>query len=307
MEYTVSPKVRPYLLIGVAIAAISTGSILIRYAQGDAPALVIAAYRLSFATLIITPLTFARHRAALHSLTRRDLGWAVASGLFLSVHFATWVSSLDYTTVMASVVLVTTSPLWVALASALLMRTHLSWGMRAGLGVTLGGSVLIALGGDAGSGRASAPLWGNFLALVGAWTIAGYWMIGRHLRARLSMLLYTWLVYGTAAVLMWAAVLVDGLPVAGYRGRVYVLFVLMALLPQLLGHSLFNYALAQLSAVYVSVAALGEPVGATILAALLLGEVPTLLQVAGGGLILGGIFITSLEEQAKARVAGRAV
>ncbi|MBN1286846.1 MAG: DMT family transporter [Anaerolineae bacterium] len=296
-----SSDIMPYVMIAVAIVAVSTASIFIRSAQREAPSLVIAAYRLAIASLILTSIMLLtpRYRAELRRLTPGDLAWALASGVFLGIHFATWISSLDYTTVLVSVVLVTTTPLWVALASALLLHERLRRDTIIGLALALAGGVLIALGGDAGAAGASGgmQMWGNFLALVGAWTVAAYWMIGRRLRARLSVIPYTWLVYGTAALVLLATVAVAGLPMTGYPAETYLWFVLLAVVPQLLGHSSFNYALAHLSTVYVSVATLGEPVGATLLALALLGEAPTPLNVLGGALILGGIFLASREEQ----------
>lgn len=302
--------IAPYIVIAVGICAVSTASIFIRYAQREAPSLVIAAYRLAFATLIITPLALTRYRGELRRVTRRDLRWAVLSGLFLGVHFAAWISSLDYTTVMASVVLVTTSPLWVALAAARLLNEPLRRLTLAGLALTLLGGVLIAVGGGTNDGGDNA-LWGNFLALAGAWAVAVYWLIGRSLRARLSVIPYTWLVYGTAALALWAAVLVGNLagadlPAVGFAPETYLWLVLLAVVPQLMGHSSFNYALAHLSAVFVSVATLGEPVGSAVLALLILGEAPTLVQAVGAVLIMAGILLASREEQAAALEADAA-
>ncbi len=297
-------NVAPYVFIVVGICAVSTASVFIRYAQREAPSLVIAAYRLGIATLLITPLALTRHRHELRRVTRRDVGWALLSGLFLGLHFAAWISSLDYTSVMASVVLVTTSPLWVALASALLLREPLRRATMAGLVLTVVGGVLIAVGGESTTDGQN-PLWGDFLALVGGWAVAGYWLIGRSLRARLTVIPYTWLVYGTAALVLWGVVVAGnvagmGLPVTGYPAETYLWFVLLAVVPQLMGHSSFNYALAHLSAVYVSVATLGEPVGSAVLAVILLGEIPTLMQVIGAALIMAGILVASREERSAA-------
>lgn len=297
-------RLAPYLFIALGICAVSTASIFIRYAQREAPSLVIAAYRLGIATLLITPVAWLRHRDELRGLTRRDLGWAALSGVFLGIHFAVWISSLDYTSVMASVMLVTTSPLWVALASAWVLREPLTRGTVRGMALTVVGGALIAVGGSSAGGGDNA-LWGDFLALAGAWAVAVYWLIGRSLRARLSVIPYTWLVYGTAALILWGAVIVGNLagadlPATGFPVETFVWFALLAVVPQLMGHSSFNYALAHLSAVFVSVATLGEPVGSAILAMLLLGETPTPMQVLGAGLIMAGILLASREEQAAA-------
>lgn len=284
-------SVPPILGIIVGIAAVSSASILIRFAQREAPSLVIAAARLMLASLILAPLALTRYRAEYRKLTRTD-GWlAVFSGVFLALHFATWISSLEYTTVASSVVLVSASPLFVAIASWLFLREKAGRPVILGLGVALTGGVIVGLT-DRGGVMRNALL-GDALALGGALAVTGYWIIGRRLRAKLSLVPYIAIVYGTAAVTLAIMVGAAQQTFIGYSPLVYLWFLLLALGPQLLGHSSFNWALAHLPATFVAVATLGEPIGSSILAFFILQETPTPLKIIGAALILVGIVIVS--------------
>lgn len=297
------------LLIG--IFAVASASILIRFAQREAGSLVIAAYRMGLSGLILIPFALPRHSAELRKLTRKELALAALSGLFLAIHFATWILSLEFTSVASSVVLVTTNPLWVALAAPFFLKEKLTRVIVIGLLVALAGTVVIGMSdtcSQTASGLQCPPLsefvqgeafWGDFLALVGAWTGAGYILIGRKLRPTLSLTAYIFLVYGIAGLILVSLVAFSGQPAFGFSPETYVFMLLLALLPQLLGHSSFNWALAHLPASYVSIALLGEPVSSTLLAVLVLGEVPGGLKVAGAGLILIGILIATLKASPK--------
>ncbi len=300
-----TPRIPPLLGLSIGILAVSAASIFIRFAQQQAPSLVIAAARLSLAALVLAPLALFRQRAEISQLTRRQLLLLVVSGLFLGLHFASWITSLEYTSVISSVVLVTTTPLWVALLSPLVLKERLTSLAVAGLLLALAGTVVISLGQGCGfeGGRLTCQglegllrgraLTGNLLALVGAWTAAGYMVAGRKLRQGLSLLSYTFLVYGTAALIPLGMMLANGQRFTGYPAQTYVWLVALALIPQLLGHSSFNWALRYLPAVYVSVSLLGEPVGATLLAFLLLREAPTSMELVGGLIILIGIYLNA--------------
>lgn len=294
---TYRPTVRPYVGIALGIAAVSTASIFIRLAQ--APALVIAAYRLTIASLILAPVAYLRYREELCSLTRTDLGLALASGLFLGLHFATWISSLEYTSVASSVVFVSTAPLFVGLASPIFLQERLSRPVIAGIVVATLGGMIIGVG-DFGSSR--NELLGDILALAGAVFGAGYFLIGRRLRAKLSLIAYITLVYSAATALLLTLAIAAGQRFTSYPSQTYILFVLLATVPQLIGHSSFNWALRYLPATFVAVTILGEPIGSTILAYFILAEVPTLVKLLGGALILTGIYLTSRQESAATAV-----
>ncbi|MCK4450092.1 MAG: DMT family transporter [Anaerolineae bacterium] len=287
----------PYLGVGLGVMTVSTAAILIRLAQVEAHSLVVAAWRLTLAIIVLTPIVLATRRSELRTLTRREWASAIVSGLLLALHFAAWITSLAYTSVAASVVLVSTSPLFVGLASHLLLREPLSRGMIVALVTAIAGSVLVGLG-DLGAG--THQLWGDVLALVGAIAAAGYFLIGRRLRVRLSLLAYVFPVYGVAAVTLMTVMLLSGLPAIPQQPQTWAWITLMALGPQILGHSSLNWALRYLSATYVTIATLAEPIGSTLLAWWLLGEQPSLWAVAGGALILAGIVVASQTERGDA-------
>jgi len=284
-------RVGSSVILIIGITAVSSASILIRSAQTGAPSLVIAAYRLAIASLVIAPLALWRNRSELRKLQTRDWLLAGASGAFLALHFASWVTSLEYTSVASSVVLDATSPLWVALGSWLLLRERLTRQVVSGLIVAIAGALIIGLG-DMIQASRSAPLLGNSLALVGALMVTGYWLIGRRVRSTLSLTPYMAITTGTAAIVLLIMVGGAHQSLVGYDPLVYTWLVLLALGPQLIGHSSFNWALARLPAVFVAVATLGEPIGATVLAYVLLGETPTVIRLLGAALVLVGIAVT---------------
>jgi drug/metabolite transporter (DMT)-like permease len=297
-----NPRFPPAAALFVGVLATSASAILVRFAQEEAPSLAIAAGRMTIATAILLPLTLARRRGELRALDPAGWRLAIVAGAMLGLHFATWITSLAYTSVANSVVLVTTTPLWVAIASPLLLREPLARTLKIGIPLALLGSILVAasdlLPGAAGvaadrstSAAANRPLLGNALALAGAWTAAGYFLIGRRLRPRLSLLSYTTLVYGTAALFLLASLLLTRTDLLGYRPVIYGLFALMAIFPQLIGHSSYNWALGYLPAAYVAVAVISEPIGAAILALAIFGELPGPLALVGAAFILAGIIL----------------
>jgi drug/metabolite transporter (DMT)-like permease len=301
------PPIPPLLAIAFGILAVSTASIFIRYAQTYAPSLVIAAYRLTIAALVLAPFAL-RKRAELTALSRRQSALAILSGIFLAIHFATWITSLAYTSVASSVVLVCTTPLFVALFSPFTIKEPLS--RMAGIGMLLAliGGVIVGMSDTCtltGLQLTCPPLaefvrgqafLGDILALSGAVAAAGYVIIGRQLRARLSLVSYVFAVYGVAAIVLIAIMFASRQTPLGYPPAAYGWFILLALVPQLIGHSTFNWALGYLSAAFVSITLLGEPIGSTILAYFLLDEQPVFLKVFGAILIFAGIIIASRSE-----------
>jgi drug/metabolite transporter (DMT)-like permease len=286
-------NVRAYLGVGLGVVTVSTAATLIRLAQGGMHSLTIAAWRLTLASLVLAPIALVLRRAELAALTRREWTYALGAGLLLALHFASWITSLAYTSVAASVVLVTINPIFVGMASFLWMRERLSTKMILALVIAISGSVMIGIG-DLGEGV--HRMWGDILALGGALAASGYFIIGRQVRVRLSLLAYVFPVYCMAALVLILIVILLGLPVFPQQPQIWLWVFLLALGPQVVGHSALNWALRYLSATFVTIAVLGEPIGATLLAWWLLGEVPSGLTIAGGVLILGGILFASRVE-----------
>ena len=294
----------PFNLL-IAIIAVSTASLFIRFAQAEgAPSLVIAAVRLTIATLTLGPIAFLRHRVELGNLTHRDLILGIFSGSFLAIHFATWISSLEYTSVASSVVFVSTGPLWVAILSPLLLNERLTGVAIVGLVLALFGGTVIGLSdtcvwnnglqcpelSQIMQGRA---MWGNFLALCGALAVSGYLIIGRKLRAKMSLIPYIFLVYGISAIVLNIFMFASKQTPFGYSPTAYGWIFLLAVIPQLIGHSTFNWLLKYLSATLVAVTTLSEPIGSAVLAYIFLKETPRPATVVGGVFILIGIYLTS--------------
>ena len=295
---------KPILATALGIIFVSTASIFIRFAQREASSIVIAASRLLTASLVLIPFALIKNKAEWKALNRQELIKAGLAGFFLSMHFTAWITSLEYTTIASSVVLVTTTPLWVALFSPIVLKEHIRKPVIVGLIISMVGSVIVGLGNacelTVGTIQCqtlemgSRTMFGNFLALFGAWMAAGYMLMGRQLRKKLATLSYVSLVYGFAAVILTFITLIGREPVFSYSPRTYLWLIALGLIPQLLGHSLFNWALKYISAAYVSLTLLGEPIGTIILAFIFLKESPTFLEGIGAGLILIGIVVASL-------------
>lgn len=300
-------KTKPIYLAGlfIGILAVSTASIFIRFAQEEVPSLVIAAGRLVISTLVMLPFALAAWKRNPFVLTRKTILILALSGTFLGLHFATWITSLEFTSVASSVVLVTTAPLWVALFSPLVLKEKLTKLVIIGLVVALCGGIIVGISSNCSTSGGYIDcsrlreLWagsnslGNLLALAGALLSAAYLMAGRKVRGRVSLPVYTFIVYGIAALVLIALVVIKGDKVTGYSSMNYLWILALALIPQSIGHTAFNWAIKYLPAAYVSIALLGEPVGTVILAALLLHETPTTLELLGGLLILMGIAIAT--------------
>jgi len=298
------PIIQPEIGMIVAVLAISTGSIFIRLMQEDVSPMVVALYRLGISSLVLMPLAL-QNRREIGRLRRQEWVFLWVGGFSLAMHFVTWISSLQYTSVLSSVVFVNTSPIWVALLSPVLLGESLSRKARRGMGLAMLGMLLVALSGAVkiADGQmqwmgfqmeeASQPLLGNFLAMLGAWSATGFLLVGRKLRSSLSLMPYTFLLYGSAALIMGGIVLVTGQPLGGYARISYVWLLGIALVPQLIGHSMANWALRYASAAYVSVVLLAEPVGASVLALIFLGEVPGVVEVIGSVVIMAGIYLVT--------------
>ncbi len=272
------------ILLFIGIIAISTASIFIKLC--DAPALIISTYRMALASLILMP--WASYQKVWRGWEKKDVAWLIFSGIFLSLHFASWITSLKYTSVASSVVLVTTHPIFVGIGSWVFLKERLGLNLILGIGLSVIGSGLISYGDMALSKEA---LMGDGLALLGALAASGYFLVGRKMRKNQDLIAYIFPVYSTAGLVLIVLSFSFRQPFFGYSPTTYLLFLLLALVPQLIGHTTFNWALKYLPASMVAITILGEPIGSTILAYFILGEGLTLWKGLGGISIFIGILI----------------
>lgn len=292
----VDPPLRPLAIgvLAIGLLAISTGAILVEAAR-EAPAIAKAAWRTSIAGAILAvPVAFdRRHRRALLGLDRRHRVHLAGAGIALAAHFALWIPSLDYTSVASSVVLVTMSPLFVALLTGRILGEQVAGATWRGVGLALVGSIVVGWGDAALGGRA---LLGDALALGGAVAAAVYFVFGRVARRRLDLVPYVAAVYSIAGLFLFALALARGDRLIGFTPATWALLLLLAIVPQVIGHTSLNWALASLSAAFVAVVTLGEPIVSSGLAWLIFDEVPTARTLLGGGLILSGLYVASRGE-----------
>jgi len=287
-------SVLPHAVLVLALIGVSFGSIFVRLAA--APALAVALWRMTFASAAVVPV------AALASRPRgpaRPVAVAAAAGGLLALHFATWISSLDYTTVARSVLLVNTAPVFVAVIAWVSGRDAPTSRVWAAIGLALAGAAIIGLEGlaDPGTGL------GHALAVAGAVAMAGYLVLAREAQRALSYLSYVAVAYGAAAVCLWVAVLLSGTRWHGFESGTWAAIAGMAVVSQLVGHGGYNWSLRHLQPAYVSIALTGEPVVAAVLAWWLLGEPVTAQTALGGALVLAAILLASRPARARAQPA----
>ena len=284
------PVVAGGLLVGVL--AVSTSAILIRVALRDASPLAIAFWRTTGGSLALAPFAWRRRRrtAAIAPARVRQL---LASGVFLGAHFALWLLSLQMTTVASSVTLVTMSPIFVALGAWWFLgeRTHRrTW---IGMGITIAGALIIGIGDAAEISLGARAVAGDALAFGGALAVTGYLLLGRLARRDVPASVYSAVVYGWAALLLLGACLATGTPLLGFSATTWLAILGLVVGPQLLGHTVFNTLLSTVTPTIVSIVVLAEPVGATLLAWLLLAELPAVLFWVGAPLVLVGVFVAT--------------
>lgn len=282
---------RLIVLLGVLGASLS--SILVRLST--APSLILVLYRVGMATLLLAPVVLVKDRRELQALTAREVGLCLASGAALGLHFATYFESLRFTSIAASVVLVDTEVLFVAIISILLFRKKLGKQAWLAIFLALAGSVIIAMADTAGGGPDA--LRGDLLALCGAFFVAVYTMIGSVCRRSVSTNVYTFLVYLSASLTVLIIALLGGQAITGYGNVNYLTGFGMAVFCTLMGHSVFSWCLKYLPPAFVSTAKLLEPVFASVLGLFLFQELPGMLTVFGGLIIIFAVILYSRVEE----------
>lgn len=283
----------PMIMIVVGILGISLSSIFVKYSA--APSAVTAAFRLLWTVLFLTPVVLGRApvREELKGISGKLALLSICSGVFLAIHFVLWFESLTHTSVASSTTIVCTEVIWVSLGFCLFLKGKLSGKAILAIAVTLTGSVLIAYA-DSGTG---AQLYGDILALLAAVAVAVYTLIGRVVRKRISTTVYTYIVYTACAAILVITCLVQGYRLFDYGISAVIVGFLLALFSTILGHSIFSWCLKYFSPSFVSASKLCEPVVAAVFAGFLFGEIPTVLQLLGSVLIIGGVLYYSKTER----------
>jgi drug/metabolite transporter (DMT)-like permease len=281
-----SMTARQAVLLAMGVVVVSFAAPMIRLA--DAPPLTVAMYRNLFATAVLLPLALVRNRGEMRAIRRADVAVLFAAGLLLALHFGTWVPSVNLTTVAASTVLVSTSPLWSAGIARIFLGERLRRTVAIGIGIAFAGAALISGFDFTLSARAFG---GDMLALIGAAAVAGHRIVALGPRRRLSLIPFVAIMYGVCSVALLVVVLASGIPLTGFEAETWLWMILIAIGPQVVGHTLFNLLLRDVDPTVLATAIMGEAVGATLLALALFGEVPTAGAIAGGVLLLLGIFI----------------
>ena len=283
----------PYLALAIGMIAISTSAILIRFSTSDP--LVIGSYRQSFATLLFVPFLFKDRANELLTIPRSKIIEMAIAGILLGGHFGFFISSVKATSIAASVLLGTCHIVYVAIIGWLILGERLNQRAIYGTIIALFGIIVLFWGDlveDPGNFR------GNFLAFISGILAGLYYLGGRRLRKEISLPMYALVVYFFSALTMWSVVIVQDLPYQSLPVVEIQLFILMALIPTLLGHTTQNWALAYLPAYVVSISLLAEPVGSGILAWFVFDELPSLGVFIGGLTVLVGVYVAASSEKA---------
>lgn len=286
------PSIHPYIPIIIGVISISLSAILVKLAEADAG--VIAFYRMLFSVLIMSPIFFMKYVNELSLITKKDWLFSSIAGIFLAFHFILWFESLNYTSVASSTVLVTLQPLFAIVGTYFFFKEPLSAKTIISGLIAIMGSFLISWGDFQVSGVA---LYGDMLALFACALITAYLLFGQEVRKRISLITYTMVVYSISTVVLFFYVLLKGESFGPYSTMNWVLFLLLAIVPNLLGHTLFNWAIKWVSTNVISIAVLFEPIGAAILAYYIFSEKLMPSQIVGGIIVLLGItmFIVDLK------------
>lgn len=280
------PPIHPYIPIIIGVISVSLSAIFVKLSSADAG--VIAFYRMLFSIMIMLPWFLMKYKNEIKVLSKRDWIFSSIAGVFLSFHFILWFESLNYTSVASSTVLVTMQPLFAFIGTYLFFKEKITLQTFIAGGIAILGSVLISWGDFKISGTA---LYGDILALIACALITGYLLFGQDVRKRLSLVTYTMVVYSVSTVTLFFYIIVKGESFGPYPAIDWMWFILLAIIPNLLGHNLFNWVLKWTSTNVISIAILFEPVGAALLAMFIFNEYLTVSQIVGGLVVILGIML----------------
>lgn len=286
----------PYIIVGIGVLAVSTSAIFVKLTS--APSGVTAFYRMFFTVLMMLPVFLFKYISEIKHISKRDWLLCTCAGIFLSFHFILWFESLNYTSVASSTVLVTLQPLFAFIGGFLFFKERYSIVAIISALIAIAGSFIIGWGDFQYSGFA---LFGDLLALFACALITGYLMFGQAVRKRVSSVTYTFAVYGISSVVLFIYVLLVNEPFLDYSAKDWTCFIMLALIPNLFGHSLFNWSLKWVSTTVISMAILFEPVGASIMAYFILDEKLMPAQIFGGLIVIGGLLLFTVSNKFPSR------
>ncbi len=286
------PKIHPYVVIIIGVLSVSLSAIFVKLTSADAG--VIAFYRMFFSVLIMLPIFLLKYKHEITTLSKKDWIFSTFAGVFLAFHFILWFESLNYTSVASSTVLVTLQPIFAFVGTYFLFKEKIAMKTIIAALIAILGSVIISWGDFMLSGTA---LYGDLLALAGCALITAYLLFGQDVRKRLSLITYTFVVYSISTVTLFIYVLLKGESFGPYSASDWFWFILLALIPNLLGHTLFNWAIKWVSTNVISIAILFEPVGAAILAYYVFNEGLSVTQILGGIVVIAGILLFVVDDK----------
>ncbi|WP_432402547.1 DMT family transporter [Wukongibacter sp. M2B1] len=273
------------LIVLIGVIFVSFSSIIAK--SSHAPSLIISVYRMGFTVLLLLPSTISKNLSEIKKVDIKTFGICVVSGIFLALHFATWIASLKYTSVASSTVLVNTHPVFIVLGSFLILKERISKNTLVSIAIALTGSIIISTG---DSTLGSNILYGDMLAILGAFFVAGYMLIGSIARQKLSVTTYTFIVYASSTITLIILSIFTNTPLYPYPFQEMLRFLMLAIFCTILGHSIFNWALEYVKPTYISTAVLGEPVFASLWAIVFFKEIPKVWQFVGSLVIIYGIY-----------------
>lgn len=285
-----SPKIHPYIPIIIGVISVALSAIFVKLATAEAG--VIAFYRMLFSVILMLPIFLMKYKQELSIFTKKEWTYSSIAGVFLAFHFIFWFESLNYTSVASSTVLVTLQPIFAFVGTYFFFKETISFKAILAAIIAISGSFIISWGDFQVSG---AALYGDLLALVGCALITAYLLVGQDIRKRISLITYTFVVYSISTITLFVYVLVKGESFGPHPSADWFWFVMLALIPNLFGHTLFNWALKWVSTNVISIAILFEPVGASILAYYIFRESLSLSQITGGIVVITGILVFVLD------------
>lgn len=292
--YMEKPAIHPAIPIIIGVISVALSAIFVKLVSAEAG--VTAFYRMFFSVLFMLPIFLLKYRKEITLLKKRDWIFSALAGVFLAFHFIFWFESLNYTSVASSTVLVTLQPIFAFAGTYFFFKEKLSFKTIMSAVIAITGSVIISFGDFQLGGTA---FFGDILALIGCALITAYLLFGQDVRQRLSLITYTFVVYSISTITLFFYVLIKGESFGPHSQSDWMWFVLLALIPNLLGHTLFNWAIRWVSTNAISIAILFEPVGASILAYYIFHESLSTAQIVGGIVVLLGILLFVIDGRKK--------